>query len=569
MMYTTAGTRFLQPPLRHPLVVWLVVGLILLTGSTAAGVWYYRHQKETFRENVWSDLTAVADRKVGQIAEWRRTRLAEARVLSAVPSLASSVNELIEGNEAGGLLAAELLGSLASNSQLEGIGVMGPDGSISRSFPAGKVHITENDRPLAESSFREGRIIFSDFHSDARGIHLDLFVPLFEREKAAQPVACLVLRLDPHIYLYPFIQRWPTPSRTAETLLVRRDSGSVLFLNELRHQSRTALALSFSLTRAALPAARAAQGIEGTFEGKDYRGVPVLAVTRNVPDSPWALVAKIDEEEGYAPVSRMSMVTALQVILLISTLSLGLALVVGRKVVQARNRQRQVQRDYQELSKHSEELRRLTAHLDIREEESRKISREIHEEFGNALAGARFSLLDLHARIPEDHPELAERVKHLLGSQKSLIEQVRRISQHVRPPILDQLGLEAAIKWLADDFQLRTGTACRVVSQTTRGCPTDGAHASALYRICQEALSNAARHSGAQRVQVTLFENESEVILEIADDGVGFDIASSGEDSIGIINMRERARYLGGVFDLWTSRGEGTRVTARIPFGND
>jgi hypothetical protein len=176
--------------------------------------------------------------------------------------------------------------------------------------PAGVNRVPQSDLPLVERCFKERQIFFSDFNNDpGEGIHLDLFVPVTRQAKPSQLLAVLVLWLDPDDYLYPLIQSWPTPSRTAETLLIRRDGDSVVYLNELRHTKGTALRLSFLLKQESLPAARAVLGTETTLEGTDYRGVPVLAVTRKVPDSPWALVAKMDQAESYAAAKEMAQIT--------------------------------------------------------------------------------------------------------------------------------------------------------------------------------------------------------------------------------------------------------------------
>ena len=112
-----------------------------------------------------------------------------------------------------------------------------------------------------------------------------------------RPVAVLILRSDPEQYLYPLIQSWPTPSRSAETLLVRRDGDDVLFLNKLRHRSDPALTLRIPLSRADVPAVRAALGKTAAIEGRDNRGVEVLAEILPVPGSPWSMVAKVDADE--------------------------------------------------------------------------------------------------------------------------------------------------------------------------------------------------------------------------------------------------------------------------------
>ena len=134
----------------------------------------------------------------------------------------------------------------------------------------------------AREVMRSGQPTFADFYPDefTKKVYLRLFVPIFDGPSGGRPLGVLMLRIDPHAYLYPFIQRWPTPSETAETLLVRREGNEAVFLNELKFQKDTALALRMSLDRSDNPAVKAALGQEGIVEGIDYRGVPVVAALR-------------------------------------------------------------------------------------------------------------------------------------------------------------------------------------------------------------------------------------------------------------------------------------------------
>jgi len=128
-----------------------------------------------------------------------------------------------------------------------------------------------------------------------------VLVPILDTADAGRPLGVLVLRIDPQEYLYPFISRWPVPSATAETLLVRREGNEAVFLNELRFQKNTALTLRSSLADTTMPAVQAVLGQEGIVAGRDYRGVSAVAAVRAVPDSPWFLVARRDAAEAYAP----------------------------------------------------------------------------------------------------------------------------------------------------------------------------------------------------------------------------------------------------------------------------
>ncbi len=132
--------------------------------------------------------------------------------------------------------------------------------------------------------FGQSRCVLSDFYrAPDRHVYLDTVAPVTDAE--GRLLAVLVLRSYAESYLYPLIQSWPTPSRSAETLLVRREGEAVIFLNELRHQANTALSLRVPLTQSDLPAAQAVLGQQGLFQGQDYRGVEVLADLRPVPGS--------------------------------------------------------------------------------------------------------------------------------------------------------------------------------------------------------------------------------------------------------------------------------------------
>jgi hypothetical protein len=155
----------------------------------------------------------------------------------------------------------------------------------------------------AAEALRLGRITIQDFyrHDYNQRVYLSIQIPIRDESDGNRPLGVLVLRIDPTKQFYPFMERWPTPSKTAETLLVRREGNEVVFLNELRFQTNTALNLRAPLDRVALPAAQAALGRKGIMDGIDYRGETVIAALRTIPDSPWALVARMDRAEVYGP----------------------------------------------------------------------------------------------------------------------------------------------------------------------------------------------------------------------------------------------------------------------------
>ncbi|NVN92314.1 MAG: sensor histidine kinase [Desulfuromonadales bacterium] len=187
---------------------------------------------------------------------------------------------------------------------------------------------------MVATASAQKKVFLSDFHFDtsSNSIDINLVIPILSSTgNHSTCVAVLLLAIDPHTFLYPLIQSWPTPSTSGETLLVKRDGNDVLFLSNLRFRKNSALRFRKPLTQNTMPAARAALGQEGIFDGIDYRGAPVLTVIRRIPDSPWAMITKIDSSEIYAPISkRISYVAACAVMLLVS-IWLGVSLWWFRK----------------------------------------------------------------------------------------------------------------------------------------------------------------------------------------------------------------------------------------------
>ena len=146
------------------------------------------------------------------------------------------------------------------------------------------------------------------------------------------------------------------------------------------------------------------------------------------------------------------------------------------------------------------------------------------------------------------------------------VHTVRRISAELRPGVLDDLGLAAAIEWQAQDFQERYGIECQLDVQT-ENLVLDGEHSTAVFRIFQETLTNVARHSGATRVSVILKNTEQELVLEVRDNGRGFEVGTGkNKKSIGLLGMKERAMIMGGTCEVSGHPGHGTIVTLRVPW---
>lgn len=209
------------------------------------------------------------------------------------------------------------------------------------------------------------------------------------------------------------------------------------------------------------------------------------------------------------------------------------------------------------------EVRDLSAHLEhAREDEKAEIAREIHDELGGLLAAIGVDAHWLAERLPADAPARA-RVDDAIGLIEEAVRTLRRIVTELRPTILDDLGLFAAVEWQVGEFRRRAGIDCRL------GIASDiephGHVAIVLFRILQECLTNIMRHAGATRVDVELWADAGEIVLEVADNGCGMPAGLRAAATHGLRGMRERARAAHGRLDIAPADGGGTTVRAALP----
>jgi signal transduction histidine kinase len=218
------------------------------------------------------------------------------------------------------------------------------------------------------------------------------------------------------------------------------------------------------------------------------------------------------------------------------------------------------------LRRSLEQLRALSVYLQyVREDERIRISRQVHDELGQALTGLKMDLYWLTSRLPKKFRTVHEKTKAMSAHIDATIQTVRRIATELRPGILDDLGLVAAIEWQAQEFQKRTGIEC-VVTSDLKDPILDQDLNTAFFRIFQETLTNIIRHAQATRVEVHLQQEESTLVLEVKDNGRGISEAELNDTrSIGVLGMRERAALLQGELQISGVPGQGTTVAVRIP----
>jgi two-component system sensor histidine kinase UhpB len=222
----------------------------------------------------------------------------------------------------------------------------------------------------------------------------------------------------------------------------------------------------------------------------------------------------------------------------------------------------------QELKSSREQLRNLNIHLQkVREEESTRIARELHDELGQHLSLFKLDLSLLESGLQKGEQSYDEKIKIMKRNVDSTIEKVREISRELRPSMLDSLGLTPAIEWLAEEFQNQTGIECNL-SDKSGGVKFNQDISNALFRVIQESLTNVLRHSEASKVYIDLNINKRESIidLKIADNGNGItDEQMINSKSVGLIGMKERVRNLNGIFKISGIPNKGTTLTVNIP----
>jgi signal transduction histidine kinase len=223
------------------------------------------------------------------------------------------------------------------------------------------------------------------------------------------------------------------------------------------------------------------------------------------------------------------------------------------------------------LESTGQQLQALSARLQVlREEERTHIAREIHDELGQQLTSLKIDVTQLNKAIDrDDRAALAARTQALAALLDTMIQTVRRIATDLRPAVLDDFGLLAAIEWQVQEFQSRSGIACRFSSNVPE-LKLEAPVATALFRMFQEALTNIARHAQATHVEAVLAVEGARLTLEVSDNGLGItDRQRLGTGSLGLVGMRERVRQIGGEFQIQSAPGQGTTITVRVPIAQE
>ena len=378
---------------------WYILTILAFSFLVSiAGYSLVQQQKQFLLRDKQNEIATIADLKTAQLVQWRKERIAEGASIRANAMMARRINDYIVGRDKAAV-RKEFELWMANLIDLGGYSrgiLFSEHGEIIATDSVLKKPLTQHYFDLVAEAAEKHELILADFHADGIGspFDLDLAIPIIDYTGSrSRCIAVLVLDIDPVDRLFPLIQSWPTTSPTAETLLVKREGDTVLFLNDLRHRKKTSTPFQCPITDINMPAVRAALGQEGSFTGTDYRNVAVLCATRVIPGTHWGMVSKIDISEVLKPLTKSIWMVVSAGMVVVITMVLGVFLLGIRKKAETLGKLVEIeQRHNVELKKSEETLEQqiLERTRDLSEINS-MLRREIaeREQLENMLLSAK------------------------------------------------------------------------------------------------------------------------------------------------------------------------------------
>lgn len=342
-------------------MIFIIVSILIIV----AGVLSYQSQKKSIKNSAKQQLAAIADLKVREIQNWRRERIGDASVIYNNEAFASSVyeyfNNISSAKAKNNILS--LLTATHKSYQYKNILLLDHNKKVTLALKKYDTDFDEIHSRIINEAVSKKVIILSDFYRDKKtdDVHLTIALPvLFSHKNKELMLGTVIIIVDPDIRLYPNIKTWPVPSLSGETMLVNRDGNEVVYLNQLRNCHNIPMSMRRSISETNLTAVKAVLGWEGNVEGVDYHQKKVLAHIKPVPDSNWYLIAKMDEDEIYAPVTERFWLTLLFIGIFI--LMLGAIVAYALRNQQAKLYLRQIELEARRSSLYARSL--IEASLD-------------------------------------------------------------------------------------------------------------------------------------------------------------------------------------------------------------
>jgi PAS domain S-box-containing protein len=313
---------------------WQIIALLSLLSALVilSGYLYYRFEATTIRIQKQNELTAIAKLKIKEIANWYSDELYDAQIISQNIFVVKKIQKWIKYSEKRDFRNLQIqLNSYKKEHGYTNILLTDTTGKIMLSVNNTFQNIDPRLSTVFQQLDKTKTVTSTDLYicPNNDSIYID-FISTITNENQ-RPIAMISYRINPTLFLFPLIQSWPNPSQTSETLILRQQGDSIVFLNELRHKKNTALQLRFPLTQTDLPAVQAVSGYKGIFNGIDYRGKHVIAYISPIPSTPWYMVTKIDRHELFADLYMKAIYILAFIILILLLLFTGFAFLFSER----------------------------------------------------------------------------------------------------------------------------------------------------------------------------------------------------------------------------------------------
>jgi PAS domain S-box-containing protein len=400
-------TQSSSPQRRHdsphePFWLLAVIFGALTIGIGLAGYRFASMQETRIQQSQNNELLAVAASKANAIAAWRRERLADAHLITENRLTSEPVRSWLKNKSSSTLKSSlvQWLNLFMDSHEYKDILLLDTSGAVVLATGTAPSTFESEVDGLVWQSVISHQVVFSDIHQDSAFVdpHIEIIAPLrmpsgpSGKEETFGSVALIV---DPSDFLFPLIESWPSGTRTSETVLVRRDGDSIVYMLRTHFGADGQAPLKLPLAQASLPAAMAVKGVEGIAEGLDYRGIPVVAALKKIPESPWFIVAKIDRSEAFEDARTYAAYVASVTFMLILVAGLAILALWRRQRLRSILRLLKAETERKALTKHYEYLTKYANDIILMSDDKGKLV-EVNERAVSSYGYSRDELLHLN-----------------------------------------------------------------------------------------------------------------------------------------------------------------------------